>query len=143
MADYCEDIAKELVLIGSSIESPATVLNAVDPESMQFIDVLIENEQKMVISEYVVQQYLQQIWEGGLDMSAMRMLGFFLAFVLIPPVWFCLSIPVEFKLNKIPVVKFMAYLTSHVYFVVFLSLTCVLPPDGTVRLVHRHWTQTW
>ena len=36
-------------------ETPGTVLNAVDGENHQFIDILIENEQKMVISEYVVQ----------------------------------------------------------------------------------------
>jgi hypothetical protein len=30
----------------------------------QYIDTLIECEQKMVISEYVVQQYLKEIWNG-------------------------------------------------------------------------------
>ena len=36
-------------------ETPGIVLNAVDKENHQFIDILIENEQKIVISEYVVQ----------------------------------------------------------------------------------------
>ena len=42
-------------------ETPGTVLNAVDGENHQFIDILIENEQKMVISEYVVQVELSSI----------------------------------------------------------------------------------
>ncbi len=34
------------------------------PYNRQYIDTLIECEQKMVISEYVVQQYLKEIWNG-------------------------------------------------------------------------------
>ena len=29
--------------------------------------------------------------------------------------------------------QFMAYLTSHLYFMAFLTLLCVAPPDNTVR----------
>ena len=61
------------------------------------------------------------------------MVGFFFCFVMLPPVWFFFSLPIEFRMNKIPVVKFMSYLTSHIYFVLFLSLTCVLPPHTTFR----------
>ena len=129
----CEELARELVVISSHIESPGQILNAVDDDNNPFIDVLIDCEQKMVISEYVVQQYLQEIWNGRLDWPAWKMMGFFFIFVLIPPVWFFFSLPLNFRTNKIPVIKFMAYLTSHIYFVVFLSLTCVLPPDSTYR----------
>ena len=132
-ADACEELAREMVVLSSHIESPGQILNAVDDDNNQFIDILIETEQKMVISEYVVQQYLQEIWNGQLDWPTWKMLGFFFCFVLIPPVWFFFSLPIEFKMNKIPVVKFMSYLTSHIYFVLFLSLTCVLPPHTTFR----------
>ena len=132
-ASVCEELARELVVISSHIESPGQILNAVDDDNNQFIDILIECEQKMVISEYVVQQYLQEIWNGKLDWPAWKMLGFFFIFVFIPPVWFFFSLPLDLRTNKIPVIKFMAYLTSHIYFVVFLSLTCVLPPDSTYR----------
>ena len=132
-ADFCEEIARQLVIAASHIENPGAILNAVDNENMQFIDILIEREQKMVISEYVVQQYLQEIWEGQLGWSTSKMLGFFFLFVLFPPVWFFFSLPINYRLNKIPVIKFMSYLTGHIYFMLFLTLTSVVPPHSTVR----------
>ena len=87
----------------------------------------------MVISEYVVQQYLQEIWEGQLNWSTWKMVGFFFCFVAIPPVWFFFSLPINFRMNKIPVIKFMSYLTAHIYFMLFLTLTAVVPPNTTVR----------
>ena len=45
----------------SHIDSPSALLNATDASDTQFIDVLIENNQKKVIAEYVVQQYLQEV----------------------------------------------------------------------------------
>ena len=102
-ADYCENIAKEMVILASHIESPGTVLNSVDEENRQFIDILIENEQKLVISEYVVQMYLQEIWEGQLKWPTWKMVGFFFLFIIFPPVWFFFSLPIDFRMNKIPV----------------------------------------
>ena len=54
-ADYCEVLTKEMVILASHIESHGTVLNAVDMENHQFVVILIENEQKMVVAEYLVQ----------------------------------------------------------------------------------------
>ena len=100
----------------------------------------MSNEQKTVIAEYVVQQYLQEIWDGGLSWGAGKMIGFFLLFVIIPPVWFFFSLPIKFRMNKIPVVKFLAYLTGHIYFMLFLCLTAVLPPHPTARSsLLPHW----
>ena len=68
------------------------------------------------------------------------MLGFFFIFVLFPPVWFFFSLPIEFRMNRIPVIKFMSYLTGHIYFMLFLSLTAVIPPHTTVRTsLFPHW----
>ena len=80
----------------------------------------------MVISEFVVQTYLQDIWEGQLNWSALKMIGFFFIFVAFPPVWFFFSLPINFRMNKIPVIKFMSYLTAHIYFMLFLTLTAVV-----------------
>ena len=132
-ADFCEELTRQIVITTSHIDSPAAILNATDNHDTQFIDVLINNEQKMVIAEYVVQQYLQEIWDGGLNWSAGKMVGFFAIFVLIPPVWFFFAIPIKYKMNKIPVVKFLCYLTGHIYFMAFCSLVAVLPPDSTNR----------
>lgn len=63
-ADKCEELARTMVVLGAHIESPGQILNAVDDDNRQYIDTLIECEQKMVVSEYVVQQYLKEIWNG-------------------------------------------------------------------------------
>ena len=125
-ADFCEEMARQLVITASHIESPGAILNAVDHTNTQFIDILIAKEQKMVISEFVVQTYLQDIWEGQLNWSALKMIGFFFIFVAFPPVWFFFSLPINFRMNKIPVIKFMSYLTAHIYFMLFLTLTAVV-----------------
>ena len=80
-ADFCEEITRQLVITASHIESPGAILNSVDNQNKNFIDILIAREQKMVISEYVVQQYLQEIWEGQLNWSTAKMIGFFVIFV--------------------------------------------------------------
>jgi hypothetical protein len=64
IAFKCEELARTMVVLGSHIESPGQILNAVDEDNRQYIDTLIECEQKLVISEYVVQQYLKEIWNG-------------------------------------------------------------------------------
>ena len=61
----------------ASIESPGTILNSVDDEDISFIDTLIANEQKIAISQYVVQQYLQGIWQGNLTLKTWQMMLFF------------------------------------------------------------------
>ena len=92
--DYCEEVAREIIILAAHKTSPGSVLNAMDSNNHQFIDTLIENEQKMVIGEYVVQVYLKKIWEGQMKWPTWKMIGTFLIFVLIPPVWklniFCL-----------------------------------------------------
>ena len=132
-ADFCEELARQLVITSCHVESPMAILNAVDIQNTPFIDVLIQCDQKMVIAEFVVQQYLQEIWQGSLDWSNIKMLGFFFLLVLFPPVWFFFSMPIDYRMNKIPIIKFLSYLTGHVYFVLFLSLTAVMPPHSTVR----------
>ena len=131
--DFCEEITRQMVITSSHIDSPTAILNATDNSDTQFIDILINNNQKKVVSEYVVQQYLQEVWDGGPKWSAGRMIGWLALFILIPPVWFFFSIPINYRMNKIPVVKFLALITSHLYFVLFLCLTAVISPDSTVR----------
>ena len=91
--------------LAANIETPGAILNSVDNENMSFLDTLIAKEQKITISQHVVQQYLQEIWHGGLQLKAWQFLLFFAAFVLFPPLWFVMSMPVEKGLNKVPVVK--------------------------------------
>ena len=115
------------------MESPGRILNSLDSDNVSFIDVLINNGQKIAISQYVVQQYLQEIWQGHLNLRAWQFVLFFSAFVLLPPVWLFFSLPVDRGLNKVPVIKFMSYLTSHIYFMACLTLVAAFPPDQTTR----------
>ena len=55
-----QELARQLVITSCHVESPVAILNAVDGDNTPFIDVLIQCDQKMVIAEFVVQQYLQE-----------------------------------------------------------------------------------
>ena len=64
----------------------------------------------MVIAEYVVQQYLEEIWDGGLNWGAAKMTGFFFLFILFPVFLFlyapCQALELEilstlFKLGRL------------------------------------------
>ena len=138
-ADFCEELARELVITSCHVENPVAILNAVDDSNTAFIDVLIQCDQKMVIAEFVVQQYLQEIWEGQLNWSTLKMVGFFFFFVAVPPVWFFFSLPINVRMNKIPVIKFMSYLTAHIYFMLFLTLTAVVSIFSKISLLPSNY----
>jgi len=57
----------------------------------------------------------------------------FFAFIFCPPVWVSFTLPLGHKYYKVPIIKFMSYLTSHIYLMVFLMLTGVTPIYPTVR----------
>ena len=40
-ADFCEEMARQLVITASHLETPGAILNAVDNANTQFIDILI------------------------------------------------------------------------------------------------------
>ncbi len=95
-----------ILFLAAGVKSPGALLNSIDEEKgTNFIDTLIANEQKIAISQYVVQQYLQEIWQGHLTLTTWQFILFFLSFVLLPPVWFLFSIPIQKGLNKVPVIK--------------------------------------
>lgn len=60
------------------------------------------------------------------------MLLFFL-FILCPPVWVYFTLSLGHKYNKIPIIKFMSYLTSHVYLMILLMLVGITPIYLVVR----------
>lgn len=56
----CEAMATELLaLAAAGASSAGHILTATDNRNIEFLDVLIENEQKEVIAHTVVQRYLQ------------------------------------------------------------------------------------
>jgi hypothetical protein len=130
---FCENLANELVTIVASFKNIEFLLKAVDNQGTQFIDVLINCEQKEVLSNFIIQQTFSDIWDSNLKMGSLKMIGIFILFLL-PPIWLLLSlpIPIRFKknglvFNRIPIIKFLCFLVSHIYLMILLFLTCVQP----------------
>ncbi|ODM88846.1 Ankyrin-3 [Orchesella cincta] len=125
---HCEEMATELLALAAGAESAGKVLKSVDRKGKEFLDVLIENEQKETVAHTVVQRHLQEIWVGQLvEWADYKHMLLFLSMVFCPPVWVTFSVPFGPQYNKIPIVKFMSYLTSHIHLMILLCLTCVTP----------------
>ncbi|XP_061730024.1 serine/threonine-protein phosphatase 6 regulatory ankyrin repeat subunit B isoform X2 [Cydia pomonella] len=122
----CEAMATELLALAAGADSAGHILTATDNRNIEFLDVLIENEQKEVIAHTVVQRYLQELWRGSLKWTGIKIMFLFFAFIICPPVWMVFSLPI-LKYNKVPIIKFMSYLTSHIYLMVLLALVAITP----------------
>ncbi|XP_015591539.1 serine/threonine-protein phosphatase 6 regulatory ankyrin repeat subunit A isoform X3 [Cephus cinctus] len=129
----CEAMATELLALAAGADSAGRILTSMDRRNVEFLDVLIENEQKEVIAHTVVQRYLQELWQGSLNWNAFRTILLFVAFLICPPVWVVFALPLGHKYNNVPIIKFMSYLTSHIYLMVFLLLVGITPIYPVVR----------
>ncbi|KAL1139667.1 hypothetical protein AAG570_006645 [Ranatra chinensis] len=129
----CEGMATELLALAAGADSAGRILTATDRRNIEFLDVLIENEQKEVIAHTVVQRYLQELWQGSLDWAAWKTMLLFLTFIICPPVWIYFTLSLGHKYNKIPIIKFMSYLTSHIYLMILLLLVGITPLYPVVR----------
>ncbi|XP_050446201.1 serine/threonine-protein phosphatase 6 regulatory ankyrin repeat subunit A isoform X1 [Cataglyphis hispanica] len=123
----CEAMATELLALAAGADSAGRILTSMDRRNVEFLDVLIENEQKEVIAHTVVQRYLQELWQGSLNWNAFRTILLFIAFIICPPVWVVFALPLGHKYNNVPIIKFMSYLTSHIYLMIFLLLVGITP----------------
>lgn len=126
--DYCDQIATDLLSIIAKISNASALLRARDYKNVEFLDVLLELGRKDVVSQHGVQKYLSSVWAGSLTWSGWKFIMLFFAFLLCPPVWVVVSCPFGHRLAKIPVIKFMSYLASHIFFIVLLCMTTVFVP---------------
>lgn len=126
--DYCDQIATDLLSIIAKIGDASALLRARDYKNVEFLDVLLELGRKDVVSQHGVQKYLSSVWAGNLTWSGWKFIMLFFAFLLCPPVWVVVSCPIGHRLAKIPVIKFMSYLASHIFFIVLLCMTTVFVP---------------
>ncbi|XP_033121320.1 serine/threonine-protein phosphatase 6 regulatory ankyrin repeat subunit C-like isoform X2 [Anneissia japonica] len=124
-AAFCEEIAVDLLSVSTSLKGPSQLLRSTDNRGMPFLDVLIECEQKEVVSHPSVQRYLSVIWMGGLDWASWRIILLFFTFIFLPPVWIVFSLPLKQRFNRLPIIKYMSYLVSHIFLIVLLVLTTV------------------
>ena len=149
----------ELDLNNRILSKIGAVLESTDRRTIPFLDVLIENELKKVISNSAVQQYVGKIhqyfimstqeknysrtlvlyiisnllfvgdlWEGGLrTWPTYKLYLFYIAIILVPPVWIIFSLPLDNKYNKTPIVRYIVNITSHIYFMIIQIAVACLP----------------
>ncbi|XP_063777272.1 serine/threonine-protein phosphatase 6 regulatory ankyrin repeat subunit B-like isoform X2 [Pseudophryne corroboree] len=127
-AKYSETMATDLLTIASGSKNAGYILRAVDHRGTTILDCLIECEQKDVVAHPAVQKYLTEVWYGNLDWSAWKLVLLFFTFLACPPVWLVFSLPLKHRFNRIPIMKFMSYLASHIFLLVLFILTIVYPP---------------
>ena len=120
-------MATSLNAFASNVCGTSNLLRSVDGRGMQFLDVLIECEQKDVVSQPAVQKHLSDVWRGRLDWPDWKMVLVFMAMLFIPPTWVVFSLAAKHPLNRVPVIKFMSYLVSHIYLMGLYVLTIVYP----------------
>ncbi|WAR23175.1 ANK3-like protein [Mya arenaria] len=139
--DYCENMAVDLLSTAASMNSPSVILKAVDCNGAQFLDVLIEYEQKQVVSHPAVQKYLSDIWMGNLKWAAWKFMALFCVCLIVPVFWLIFSMPMKQRFNKVPIIKFMSYLVSHLYLMILFSMTIVYPlvPIWESGSLIPHW----
>ncbi|KAL0267531.1 UNVERIFIED_CONTAM: hypothetical protein PYX00_009777 [Menopon gallinae] len=139
----CEAMATELLALAAGADSAGRILTALDRRNIEFLDVLIENEQKEVIAHTVVQRYLQELWRGNLTWAAWKTMLLFLLFIICPPIWIFFTLPLGHTFNKVPIIKFMSYLTSHIYLMLFLMLVGITPIYPVVRATLMPYWYEW
>ncbi len=125
-AAFCESMAVDLLSVAASMSSAGDLLKAVDNRGMSILDVLIECEQKEVIAHPSVQRYLSDVWMGSLKWSGFKIIMLFFAFIIFPPIWIFFSLPIKQRFNKLPIIKFMSLVVSHIYLILFLCMTTVI-----------------
>lgn len=75
----------------------------------------------------------QELWRGVLNWSGFKLVLLLIAFITCPPVWIVFTLPLGHKYSKVPIIKFMSYLTSHIYLMLLLTLSGITPPYPVVR----------
>ncbi|PAV85627.1 hypothetical protein WR25_08242 isoform C [Diploscapter pachys] len=137
VAVFSESMAVELLGIAASEYNAAMLLKAKDNRGRPLLDVLIENQQKEVVSYASVQRYLTEIWTARVDWSfgitekkkfieessfSGKTLAFSLLVFMCPPAWFYFSLPLDSRIGRAPIIKFVCHIVSHVYFVILLTV---------------------
>ncbi|XP_066571914.1 transient receptor potential cation channel, subfamily N, member 1 [Amia ocellicauda] len=133
-AKYCEGMATELLTVASGGKSAGYILRALDQRNTTMLDCLIEGQQKDVVAHPAVQKYLTEVWYGSLKWASWKIVLLFFCLLVCPPLWLLFSLPLKHKFNKIPIMKFMSHLVSHIFLLVLFILTIVYPPVNPIYL---------
>ncbi|KAI3387547.1 hypothetical protein SNEBB_006262 [Seison nebaliae] len=126
---FCENLASEFLTIASTAVGPSKLLKAVDDDNVVFLDVLIDSGQKNVVAHGAVQGYLSEIWYNAPEerqIKTWKLVLLFIAMLIFPPLWILLGFPI-LPFSRIPVVKFMIDLVSHIYWLFLLCCVTIFP----------------
>nr|XP_048697723.1 serine/threonine-protein phosphatase 6 regulatory ankyrin repeat subunit A-like isoform X4 [Caretta caretta] len=142
-AKYTESMATELLTLASGGRSAGYLLRAVDHRGTTMLDSLIECEQKDVVAHPAVQKYLTEVWYGSLKWAPWKIALLFVCFLACPPMWLVFSLPLKHRFNKIPIMKFMSHLASHIFLLILFILTIVYPPISPIYEGHMvpYWNE--
>ena len=91
-----------------------------------------------------VQRYLTDVWwDGNLGWSNARLFGLFLLFLFCPPVMAFFVLPLPHMYHRIPVIRFIGYMVSHLMFIVVQIITVVIPiyPNNTRDSYWPTWNE--
>lgn len=143
MAGFCDNLANELLSIAASNNNTAALLRALDSRNTPFLDVLIELQRKTVVAHPAAQKYLTELWMGSYTWTTFKIVMLFLGFLLCPVIWAASSLLCGNRFSNIPIVKFMSYLVSHIFFVIVLSITIINPWQPLYTSTHLipHWNE--
>ena len=144
MSKFCENIACELLQITTADGNTKTLLKATDDNETRLLDVLLECQQKRVIAHPAVQKYLSYTWKGGLKWSNWKYLALMVSFIICPIVWIYLSLPLKNKYNKIPIIRLMSHLASHIFLIIWFLFVCAIQLEDrfpNVSILVPKWSE--
>ena len=128
IGSYCEQVGLDLLHLSTTFDTE-DVLNAVDDARQPLIDILIDAELKNCVAHANVQGYLSDVWRGDNPLfDGWRTIVLFLLCFLIPPLWAFFALPYN-KYSRVPTLRFICYVISHVYLIALLILVAVIPWD--------------
>lgn len=136
--DACEELAVDILTLACA-DDANKLLNAVDDSGKPFLDVLVECEQKLCVAHTAVQSYLGSKWRAGRNWKISKVLFIFFVAFIFPPIWICLSLPWNNNYSRVPLVKFICQLISHLYFMLLFVATLVIPWGKSVEDLIPAW----
>uniref|UniRef100_S4RQ16 Ion transport domain-containing protein n=1 Tax=Petromyzon marinus TaxID=7757 RepID=S4RQ16_PETMA len=142
-ARHCQALATDLLslAVGSQSAGAAALLQAVDERGLSLLDVLIECHQRAVAAHPAVQHHLSDVWRGGLRWPSWCPALLLLGFLVCPPLWVAFSLPLGHRFTRIPIIKFLCHLASHLFLLSLFVLTVVWPP--ITPIAEGHLLPSW
>ena len=136
--DACEELALDILTLACTNDA-SQLLNATDDSGKPFLDVLVECEQKHCVAHTAVQSYLGSKWRAGRNWRISKVLAIFFVAFISPPVWVALSLPWNNNYSRVPLVKFICQLISHLYFMLLFVCMLVFPWDKSSTDLTPAW----